>query len=219
MMDHQQAIETQASMRYALGELTADERDSFEEHFADCSFCMKDVESSMALAANARAVFRERPLPQPARRQFSWFPWRLSPTLALSAALNLVLAAGLGLELRSVRPAADNAGASAAQSVVVIPIRGATRGEGSPPVAKTPRRPVVLTFDLPQSYQHYLYKITQGDRTVMSGEVGPPGQPDSLALQIPADRLAAGEYQVTLTGSGPSGSESLGECLLQIEPN
>ncbi len=35
-MDHDQAIQTQASIRYVLGEQTPEERDSFEEHYADC---------------------------------------------------------------------------------------------------------------------------------------------------------------------------------------
>ena len=61
MMDHEQAVRMQASMRYALGELTPDERDSFEEHFADCRYCMSDVEMATALAVNAKEVFRERP--------------------------------------------------------------------------------------------------------------------------------------------------------------
>ncbi|HUB81301.1 MAG TPA: anti-sigma factor [Bryobacteraceae bacterium] len=219
-MDHQQAIELHASMRYALGELTAGERDSFEEHFADCSFCMKDVETSMALAANARAVFRERPAAAQVPRRSFWFPWRLSPAFAFSAALNLALVAGLGYQMRHVQPAAVAVANSAApQSVAVIAVHGATRGEGSGLVYQTPRRPVVLTFDLPQSYQHYLYTIARGDRPVMSGEVKPAGQPDSLGLQIPADRLAAGEYRVTLTGSSASGSEILGTCRLRVEPN
>ena len=220
-MDHDQALQTQASMRYALGELTEEERDSFEDHFADCSQCMKDVESSVALAANARAVFRDKPVAMAASRRFAWFPWHPMPALALSAAFNLLLLAGLGYELTRPRIPAPGgfAGAAEPQSVAIIAVRGTTRGsEDADQVVKTPPRPLVLTFDLTQTYTRYLYSIELHGNTVLSGEVSPSGQSDSLNLEIPADHLASGEYRVTLTGSTSSGSERIGACSLHIEP-
>jgi hypothetical protein len=218
MMDHEQAIRDHASMRYALGELTPAERDAFEEHFADCSYCIKDVEASSAFAANARQVFRERSAAGIPARGFRWFLWRPFPAFALSAAFNVVLLAGLGYELIRLHPAtpaaiADSAGA---QNVDIVPIHGATRGSGQLQVVRA-SRPVVLTFDLPQSYEHYRYSIERAGTAVLSDELKVVGHPDSLNLQIPVARLSPGEYRVTVTGTNGSAQENLGACLLQVE--
>jgi hypothetical protein len=220
MMDHEQAIQTEASMRYALGELTPDERDSFEEHFADCSYCMRDVEVSTAFAANAREVFRERASAGTPATGFRWLQWRPFPTLALSGALNLLLVTGLGYGVLRHAPTISGGIANQAvlQSVDNVSVRGTTRGsEGSAQVVRASRRPVVLTFDLLKSYDHYLYSISRSGTAVLSGEVSVSGQPESLNLPVPADRLAPGKYQVTLTGVTGDVRESLGECVLQVE--
>ena len=219
MMDHEQAIQTHASMRYALGELAAAERDAFEEHFADCSFCLKDVEASTAFAANARQVFRDRVAAGIPAKGFRWFLWRPFPAFALSAAFNLVLLAGLGYEVGRMHPTtpaavADSAGA---QNVDIVPIHGATRGSGELQSVRASRSPMVLTFDLPQSYEHYRYAIERAGTAVLSGDVKVVGRPDSLNLQIPVARLSPGEYRVTLTGTSGSAQDNLGACLLQIE--
>jgi len=220
MMDHEQALQTHAPIRYALGELTDDDRDSFEEHFADCSDCMRDVETSMAFAANARAVFRERASEGTRARRFAWFAWRPFPALALSGALNFVLVAGLGYGLLHLRTAAPVASATSAEpeSVDIVAVHGTTRGaEGSGQIVRVSRRPVVLTFDLPQSYEHYLYSVERGGVAVMSGEITVSGHPDSLNLEIPANRLAEGQYRVSMTGTSGATRDSLGACLLQVD--
>ena len=218
-MDHEQAIQVYASMRYALGELAPAERDAFEEHFADCSYCMKDVEASTAFAANARQVFREKAFAGIPAKGFRWFQWRPFPAFALSAAFNVVLLVGLSYELTHLHSAAPAAVAdsAAAQNVDVIPIHGTTRGAAQLPVVRASRSPIVLTFDLPQSYEHYRYTIERAGSAVMSGEVTVVGRPDSLNLQVPVARLSPGEYRVKVTGTNGSTQEDLGACLLQVE--
>ena len=219
-MDHEEAVQTGAPMRYALGELTPAERDSFEDHYADCSHCMNEVEVAAAFAANAREVFRER---EGARERgvkgVSWFRWRPFPALALSAALNLLLAAGLGYGLLRFRPSTTLVDVAAApESVEIVPVHAATRGsEAATQVVHASGRPVVLSFDLPQKYEHYLYAIDRAGSNVLSGEVTVPGQPDTLNLQVPVARLAAGDYRVTLTGASGASREVLGSCQLQVQ--
>ena len=218
MMDHEQAIESQASLRYALGELSPAERDSFEEHFSDCSQCMTDVEVAATFAANAAEVFRTRALPgsHPKERRV-WLWWRPMPVLALSAAFNVLLVAGIGFGLLWLRPIAPgNSANPEAQSVEVVPVRGATRSADGPQVVRASRQPLVLTFDLPQRYEHYFYVIERGGSTVLSGELTVAGRSDSLNIQIPVGRLAAGEYRVTAMAATGAARENLGTCLLQV---
>jgi hypothetical protein len=221
MMDHEQAIQTQASIRYAVGELTGAERDSFEEHFADCPDCMKDVETSTVFAANTRAVFREQASAGRRAKGPSWFAWRPFPALALSAAFNVVLVAGLGYGLLHQRTASTGAAVTSAEpeSVDIVAVHGATRGAESPgPVVRVSHRPIVLTFDLPQSYEHYLYSVERDGTAVMAGELPVPGHADSLNLEIPANRLSEGQYRLSVTGTSGAVRDGLGTCLLQVDP-
>jgi hypothetical protein len=228
-MDHNQAVQTQASMRYILGELTTAERDEFEEHYADCSRCMSELEMTEAFAANARKVFRDGAVAEE-NSWFAWLGWRPFPTLALSAALNLVLVAGLGVELfrgrppapalspKAIAPASVGGAATELESVDVTDISGTTRGSAkSERVIHVTSRPVVLKIDLLRGYEHYLYSIDRAGTPVLSREVEVKGQPDSLNLRIPPALLPAGKYMFTVTGVQGAVREILGTGLLQVE--
>src|SRR5258707_14788392 len=99
-MDHETAVRIGASERYLLGELTGEDRDSFEEHFFMCPECAEDVRALTVFAANAKAVFREKAEgPSPHAGMLS-----SGRALRLSAALNVVLLLGLGYGLMRVGP-------------------------------------------------------------------------------------------------------------------
>ena len=226
-MDHDQAIQTQASTRYILGELPPADRDSFEEHYADCSHCLNDVELAAAFAANSKEVFRERALAGNIPKRIPWLNWRPFPALALSAAFNLILVAGLGIgflrfhQAAPIESAISSDPASAALSepggVDMIRVRGTTRSAENAQVVRAKIQPVFLAFDLLQHYEHYFYSVEQGGSVVKSGELKtPPG--DVLVLRIPVDHLSPGEYQVSVTGSATGAArEDLGNCVLQVE--
>ena len=66
-MEHKEAIRIHAVDRYLLGELTAVERQEFEEHFFSCGECSEDLHTGAILVDNSRAVLREEfPDPVPA---------------------------------------------------------------------------------------------------------------------------------------------------------
>ena len=58
-MDHSEAIEIRAAEKYLLGELTAEQRDRFEEHFFGCLECAADIRSGAVLIDNARHVLKQ----------------------------------------------------------------------------------------------------------------------------------------------------------------
>src|ERR1035438_7245710 len=104
-MNHSQAIEKKSPMRYVLGDLAAADRDEFEENLADCSSCMNEVWMATSFAANAKEVFRSEPARPAASPFLAWLGWRPFPAFALSAALNIVLALGLGYGMLHLYPA------------------------------------------------------------------------------------------------------------------
>ena len=129
-MQHQQAVDTKASERYLLGEMSEPERYDFEAHYFDCPACADDVRTGAALARGVKAVCTEdaalgptavvRDLPR--RGRYSW----LFPVLVPSAAA--VALAGLAAwQAFVVIPSLRWAGAPQALSPVVL--RAAARGE------------------------------------------------------------------------------------------
>lgn len=58
-MDHTDATATQATERYLLGELNAEEAGAFEEHYFDCRLCADDVRAGMAFFEGGRRLVRE----------------------------------------------------------------------------------------------------------------------------------------------------------------
>src|SRR2546425_9843326 len=97
-MDHDTAVRIGATERYLLGELTGEERDSFEEHYFMCPECAEDVRALTVFAANAKAVFREKAARPAAHAGILISGW----ALRLSAVLNAVLLLGVGYGLLKV---------------------------------------------------------------------------------------------------------------------
>ena len=218
-MNHSQAIEKKLSMRYVLGDLPESERDEFEDHLADCSNCMNEVWMATTFAANSKEVFRSMPR-RPAESPFlAWLRWRPFPAFALSAALNIVLAAVLGYGLLHVYPALREqiGDLRDAGTIDVVSIRGVVRdAAATPQVVKTSGPLVVLSVDLPQHYQKYSYSIAGSNgNIVLTGEVADPGT-DVLNLRIPIGRFQADDYKTTVTGVNGSQREELGTCVLRV---
>ncbi len=131
-MEHQKALDTKASERYLLGEMSEPERFEFEAHYFDCGVCAGDVCTGAVLARGVKAVCAEdaalRPhttlvMESPRR---SWFAWLSFPALA-PAALAISLACVAGWQAFVTIPGLRWASASQALSPIVL--RAAARGE------------------------------------------------------------------------------------------
>lgn len=211
-MDHDHAMKIEAPMKYALGELTETERDSFEEHFADCSQCIADVEAATVFAANAKAVLRERGADLARPKRFAWLIGR--PALGFSLALNAALAAILGFAV--LRPGAPAANAGGPELVEVVSLRGPTRGAER--VIRTAGREVVLQVDLPEHYERYAYSVTQAGSATpeRAGELPVQDSGDSLSFRLAAATLKPGEYNVTVRGKTGAKDDILRSCKLVV---
>jgi hypothetical protein len=84
-MNHEEAISSQAAAAYLLGDLSAEERDAFEEHFFDCSECGDTVRSGATMFAGGREAVEN----ESSFRRFR----SLKPALAGAAAAALVVIA------------------------------------------------------------------------------------------------------------------------------
>jgi hypothetical protein len=217
-MDHETAIRIQAAERYVLEEFSAEERAEFENHFFECPECADEVRSASILAANARQVLQEERADESSawergrhRRRFWW------PLLA-SAALNLALLAGFGLERlhSSVSQAAvepqfyHTFGVPAASrgNVKSIPVRAGTPFFGA-------------RFDLTpgQYFDSFEYQIldltgaSRSDRWLKA----PPDEGSEMELAVPVSSLKPGEYVLVLRGRQQSSAIEISRANLSVQ--
>jgi len=131
-MDHHKAVESKASERYLLGEMSELERFQFEAHYFDCAACADDVCTGTALARGIKAVCAEDAALRPRVRVVSesprtgWFSWLSFPVLAPSAAA-LALGCVAVYQGFVLMPGMRLAGSPQALSPIVL--RAEARGE------------------------------------------------------------------------------------------
>ena len=200
-MDHETAIQTKASERYVIGDLSADERDAFEEHFADCSRCMDDVSVASTFAANAKAVFRDRAQAKPARRT-SLLEWLFARPVPAFAAI--LFAAIIGYQNFVVIPETKAPRAA----VALIMLDGETRA-ALPQVKAADALRVQVPFERAAGSGRVYAELmdTLGNR-LSNGAVAAPAPNQPLDLYFPV-KVNPGRYTVVVRAdkAGRAGQE------------
>jgi hypothetical protein len=215
-MDHDQAMKMHAAERYLLDELSADERDDFEEHYFMCAKCADEVRSAFTLADNTHAVLKDEIRGAAAvsikpRRFFSWWAW-LRPAIAAPIAAALLLGITLYQSMVEVprleRQLADATRPRVIQSVVA---RSATRGDDPVITISEHDQFLQLTLDINptmpvSSYTCEVYDAAGALRFVVPANA--PANGGSLNLLLPSMGLNPGRYLVRLKPISGSDSKS-----------
>ena len=98
-MDHKDAERINASTRYLMGDLPAEESAAFEDHYFTCAECAAEVVADEAFAANLRTVFNDQAVLRPFESRVTAphvrAAWR--PRFAAAFAMPLAAAACLAL--------------------------------------------------------------------------------------------------------------------------
>lgn len=206
-MEHTEAVQTNATERYLLGELSAAETDAFEEHYFDCTLCADDVRSGTQLIDGGRQLVREPGAKKDApvvsidahrAKRFGWLP------LAAAA----VLVVGIGLPMM-MRPGRDGGGASFEVGREHSLLLSGTRGGDVGVITLSDDQPAVLYVDVPPepAYPRYEALLAGPDgKAIAAREVSPEQAKDPLPLVLRG--LAAGRYELVIEGADPAGKRN-----------
>jgi len=220
-MEHIDAIQQMLAERYLLGELTAEQRDAFEEHAFDCPECSLDLRAGAVFINTAKgelaklAPAPEAPptpsAPQKLRKRINWQSW-LRPAFAIPAFAALL--AVVCYQNLSTIPSLR----SAATEPSVLPstsFHAGTRGAAHTQVLADRTQGAILSIELPQDSGIATYAFTLYDpqgkqlwtRTLTSAKAGAIGD-GTVSLVIPGAGLSQGSYSLTIAGIDAHGART-----------
>lgn len=216
-MDHLEAKRLHAAEKYVLGELTADQRDAYEEHYFDCAECAEDVKATVTFFSAGREVFREEPVPvapkelAPRSRWTSWF----RPMIAIPAIAVLLLV--INYYSRTSKPQIGVITAPG-QTILSSPsfgLRGGDRLENEKTVVQVHGKDLVqLHFDFvpsqTQSFSSYAGELQDSaSRVLLQFGIPPDRVNKEVNLIVPSGLLHPGDYTLTVFGRDASSSAKI----------
>lgn len=220
-MTHQEAVETLATERYLLEDMSGVDRDAFEEHFFSCHLCADDLRVAAAMMKGAKAGFAgttatSRVVPlisQATRKRILWYrsaalPW------AAAAALALVTTYQSFWVVPSLRRD------QAPVAIVPVTLHPASRGAEAVVPLGAGTDPISLAIEInePAGSGEIVYELTADGRPIVSGRAAAPAPGAPLLLLIPSPTLAAStHYSLSVRDRGSS-NRVLGEYRFAVSP-
>jgi hypothetical protein len=210
---HQEAVDTLATERYLLNDMSEVDRAAFEEHYFSCEVCAEDVKAGHAFGQGARRVFASAAESRPTTgtvlhptgvSRAKWYrstalPWAMAASLAAIVAY------------QAASPGITSGTDATARVLHPITLRPDSRGQEAviPPASQDG---VTLALDVNGAREGadmaYDLKNAAG-RQVASGLVSAPSSGTPLFLQLAAKAVAEPtRYVLSLTDS--ASGESVG---------
>jgi|SRR5208283_1608686 len=213
-MDHLEAKRLYAAEKYVLGELSADQRDAYEEHYFDCAECAEDVQATLTFVSAGREVFREEPVPVgaapeqlvPRSRWTSWF----RPMIAVPAMAVLLLAVGYYSRTSKPQIGVITAPGQTILSSPSFGLRGGDRLEHEKTLVQVQGSDSVqLHFDfVPSQVQNsssYTGELQDSaSRVLLQFNIPPDRVNKEVNLIVPSGLLHPGDYTLAVFGHDAS---------------
>jgi hypothetical protein len=198
-MSHDQAVSSQAVERYVLGELSGDERESFEGHYFDCPDCFQQIQLDSQFLAHAREVLDTEP-------EKGWLAQMLGdmrrPAPMFVSAL-LLCALGIGT-YQQVQIADARKPKVEASFFVPNDVKGAAK-----PISVSRKAQLSLRADFTPSseFSSYRAQIVAESGKVEREVLVPAGETGySITIGLPASSLSAGTHFLVIVGRKSDGS-------------
>jgi hypothetical protein len=219
-MDHNEAIQQQAVVKYVLGELSPVQREEYEEHYFDCAECAVDIKALATFADTTREVLRQERAssfakdPVPVRG--GWLRWLQPALVPACAALLLIIAYQNAV---TIPHAKEKASSGAAQIFVSsrAPNMAVTRGGAELKLAVRPNESLPLKFDFTPntSFDGYVCQLLdESGRSVLQVRIPGSFANKELNLVVPVGLAKPGKYTLVFTGDpGSKGQPTKDEVL------
>jgi len=203
-MEHSEAVQLMATERYLLGELTGDDRESFEEHLFSCQDCALDVRTAASFLEHSKvalanpAVAELQPAPVPAKPAGVWRFWP-----ALAAAVLVLLVGVIGYQNTVQYPTLKSALALAATpQVLPSAVLVSSRDVTSPVVRVQRSSPFLLLMDIPDQagFASYVVELHNAvGTTEWTLPIAASAARDTISIRVPGVDHS-GEYVLALYG-------------------
>lgn len=213
-MDHNQAIQLQAAVKYVLGELSQVQREEYEEHYFDCAECAIDLRALATFADTTREVLRREKASalaaDPAPVGGGWLRW-LQPVTAVPAFAALALLLIVTYQNTVTIPRGREETTSGASQILFNshPLRGVnTAGEEGRTLSIRPDEAFFLNFDFvpTRSFDNYIGQLEDAEGHVLLRSRIAGGSANQEAhLPISSGMLHPGKYVLAFYGD-PYGS-------------
>ncbi len=222
-MDHNQALQLQAAVKYVLGELSQVQRDEYEEHYFDCAECAVDIKALATFADTTREVLRRERESQFAKElvpaRGGWLRW-LQPALVPACAALLLLVGyqnfvsiphWKGLAVQSAPLAVEAVQVAAPQGLPVFSLLGSNRRGGARLVfhAKAGES-FALKVDIPDTdssaLSSYVLRLDDGSGTArVLSTVSRDEARNTVFVEVPVG-FPAGNARLVVLATPPPGA-------------
>jgi hypothetical protein len=216
---HQEAVESLATERYLLDDMSSPDRQAFEDHFFSCDLCADDMRVAAAMFKGAKAGFAggaatAQVVPMVARSAVKAPVWYRSAALpwAAAAALALVTTYQSFWVVPSLRRD------ESPLAIVPVTLRPASRGAEAVVPFPPDGAPITLAIEInePADGGKLIYDLKTADgRPIVSGPAASPAPGAPLLLLIPSTLAGPSHYILTVHDAGPS-NRTLGEYRFAV---
>lgn len=210
-MEHAEAVQLKAAERYVLGELSADLRAQYEEHYFGCVECAEELKLATSFVENTRAVLESEPVtasrepavvaPRPSSS--GWLAGLLRPSIAVPVFALLLLFAGYQnlIVIPHLKSAAPSGSPQTLPSYSLL--TAGSRG-GEPLTITVPaNKPFGLYIDIPpeRQFPQYVCEVLNASgATEYSLNISGQEAQNSVQLLIPQATLKPGNYTLVVRG-------------------
>jgi hypothetical protein len=232
-MDHDVVARQKMTERYLLGELDADARHEFEEHFFDCPDCALDVRAGALFVEQSKVVLAEQSQPAAAGRSVpthvpakpGWLAGlREMFRPAFAAPVMAVLLAVLGYDNLVTYPQLK----AALNSPRVLPfasVNVGSWGSGGPLISIDPGEGFLLFVRIPPDgcsrHTAELYNPAgkmEWSLPILSSVRNPSSAQDQFPVQVPGAQREAGAYLLVVRGLTAAGeNKEVGRVSFELQ--
>lgn len=205
-MNHEEAINNQVVASYLLGDLSAAERDAFEEHYFDCRVCGDAVRAGAAMFVTGHEVAAN----EPQVRRFRPLKW------AASSAAAAALAVVVGYQAVVIPRVQSLSAPPAIEVLNPVPlIAGPTRSEAAEEqrIRFNGDEPLVLYRDIPDEPRYPQYEVefrTAAGKVLATSRISAGLTSELVAegnpIPIQVRPLPAGRYVLAIRGVREEGN-------------